>query len=235
MHAEASPAPEGHAASDATRPLVLADQIRACRLCRTAPLGPPLPVDPRPIVVISPKARLVIASQAPGARAFASGVPFQDPSGERLRAWMGLSPATFYDADRVMIVPMGFCFPGHDSQGGDRPPRRECRLAWHEAVFAAIPQVETVLAVGLHAIRYHLGRLQPAAPQDRSLTALVERWRDLFARGTRPRLLPLPHPSWRNTAWLTRHPFFAEELLPVLRAEVRRLTGPEAADGVPGR
>ncbi len=200
--------------------------MRACRRCRDAPIGPQIPVPPRPIFVVSARARLVIASQAPGFRAYTSGIPFQDPSGERLRSWMGLAPAQFYDADRVMILPMGFCFPGHDSAKGDLPPRPECRITWHDRVFAALPQVETILAVGLYAIRYHLARLHPAAPRGRDLTTLVEGWREIGALAGTPRLIPLPHPSWRNTAWLKRHPFFTTDLLPALRSEVRRLVGP---------
>lgn len=164
----------------------------------------------------------MIASQAPGVRAHTSGVPFQDASGRRLRRWMGLDEATFHDAARIMILPMGFCFPGHDAAKGDLPPRPECRAAWHDRVFAALPQVETVLTVGLHAFRYHAARLVPGRALPRSLDAAVRGWRELFERPA-PRLLPLPHPSWRNTAWLNRNPWFEAEVLPVLRAEVRRL------------
>lgn len=213
----------------------LAEAILACRRCATAPVGAPLPVPPRPIFVLSATARLVIASQAPGFRAFTTGIPFQDPSGERLRDWMCLAPAQFYDPGRVMILPMGFCFPGHDSARGDLPPRGECRSTWHAAVFAALPQVETIVAVGLHAIRYHLERLHPGLARPASLTALVEGWRTLGALGRRPRLIPLPHPSWRNSAWLKRHPFFEADLLPVLREEVRRLVIEPGPSGIQGR
>lgn len=213
----------------------LAGAILACRRCATSPVGAPLPVPPRPIFVLSATARLVIASQAPGFRAFSTGIPFQDPSGERLRAWMGLKPAQFYDPGRVMILPMGFCFPGHDSAKGDLPPRGECRTTWHDAVFATLPQVETIVAVGLHAIRYHLARLYPRFPQPASLTALVEAWRSVGALGGRPHLIPLPHPSWRNSAWLKRHRFFEADLLPVLRAEIRRLVIEPGPSGVQGR
>lgn len=183
----------------------------------------PLPVEPRPIFVLSATARLVIASQAPGHRAFRSGVPFDDPSGVRLRHWMGLEPTRFWNADHVMILPMGFCFPGHDSAGGDLPPRPECRQTWHEALFAALPQVELILAVGLHAIRFHLARLHPGQRLDRSLSEHVLGWRDMAALGGAPTLLPLPHPSWRNSAWLARNPAFESDLLPVIRQQVSRL------------
>lgn len=229
----ASPLCADTAAQPATSSLE--DAILACRRCVAAPVGAPLPVPPRPIFVLSGTARLVIASQAPGFRAFTTGIPFQDPSGERLRDWMGLAPAQFYDPGRVMILPMGFCFPGHDSARGDLPPRPECRTTWHDAVFAGLPQVETILAVGLHAIRYHLTRLHPGRALPASLTALVEAWRELGALGRRPRLIPLPHPSWRNSAWLKRNPFFETDLLPVLRAEVRRLVVEPGPSGIQGR
>lgn len=193
----------------------------ACRLCRAS--TPPLPHEPRPIFRISGSARIVIASQAPGIRAHVSGIPFRDPSGIRLRAWMGLDEATFYDEARVAIVPMGFCFPGHDRSKGDLPPRAECRPAWHDRVFAELPQIETILAVGLHSIRYHVARLRPDRALPSALTETVADWRALFA-GERPRILPLPHPSWRNSGWLKQNPWFERDLLPVLRAEVARLT-----------
>ena len=206
----------------------LLETIRACRLCRDRPLGLPLPHEPRPIFRISRTARLVIASQAPGARAHASGVPFNDPSGQRLRAWMGLDEATFYDESRVAIVPMGFCFPGHDALKGDLPPRPECRAAWHDRLFARLPQVETILAIGLFGIRYHTGRLRPAWPRPAALGETVAGWRR-YADGTSPRILPLPHPSWRNSAWLKAHSWFETDVLPELRREVRRLVTPPGA------
>ena len=205
-------------------PAALARTIRCCRLCVSAPRDPPLPHEPRPILVLSGTARLVIASQAPGLRAHRSGVPFDDASGVRLRAWMGIGEDLFYDPERVMIVPMGFCFPGYDANGGDRPPRRECRAAWHDTVFAHLPQVETILAIGLHAIRYHLARLHPATPPGLGLVDhVLGEARPTGAGG--PRLIALPHPSWRNSGWLKRHPRFESEVLPAVRAEVRRLVG----------
>jgi uracil-DNA glycosylase len=203
----------------------LAEAIRGCRICVTAPRGPALPHAPKPVLRLSGAARLVIASQAPGIRAHASGVPFDDPSGERLRAWMGIGPDLFYDPERVIIAPMGFCFPGHDAHKGDRPPRPECRAAWHDQVFAAMPQVETILAIGHHAIRYHMDRLCPDLARGLGLSDQVKAWRCLFERPGLPRLMPMPHPSWRNSGWLKRNPWFETELLPVVRAEVRRLVG----------
>ncbi len=134
---------------------------------------------------------------------------------------MGISPDIFYDVNRVAIVPMGFCFPGHDAKGGDRPPRRECRVTWHDRIFEAMPQVELVLAIGQYALAYHLKDLRRA-----NLTDTVSAWREILqetGRRGRP-VLPLPHPSWRNNAWLRKNPWFETDLLPVLRAEVARLT-----------
>ena len=202
---------------------VLAGAMRRCRLCVEQPRGRPLPHEPRPIFQGTGTVRLVIASQAPGIRAHLSGVPFQDASGTRLRQWMALDEDRFYDPGRVAILPMGFCFPGHDAHKGDLPPRVECRPAWHDAVFARLPAIETILAIGLHSIRYHAPRLGVPRPIAEGLGATVADWRRYFERPA-PRMLPLPHPSWRNSAWLKRNPWFEAELLPVLRAEVARLT-----------
>ncbi len=200
----------------------LAEAIRCCRICVDRPRAAPLPHDPRPIFQVAEDVRLVIASQAPGIRAHVGGVPFQDPSGVRLRQWMALDEARFYDPHRVAILPMGFCFPGHDAQKGDLPPRPECRPAWHDTVFAGLPAVETILAIGLHSIRYHAPRLGVPRPAGQGLGETVADWRRYFDRPA-PRMLPLPHPSWRNSAWLNRNPWFEADLLPVLRAEVQRL------------
>jgi len=192
--------------------------IRSCRVCAEAPLKTPLPHEPRPVLRASKTARLAVCGQAPGTRVHASGVPFTDPSGERLRAWMGVTPQEFYDEERLAIVPMGFCFPGQDAKGGDLPPRAECAKLWHPALFEALPQLELVLAVGAYAQRFHLG-----AEAGGSLQETMAAWRKHLRRKARPRLLPLPHPSWRNNAWLKRNPWFEAELLPVLRREVRAL------------
>ena len=190
--------------------------IGACRICRDAPLGAPLAHEPRPVLRPSASARICICSQAPGVRVHASGIPFSDASGDRLRAWLGLTSEEFYDQRRVAIVPMGFCFPGHDATGGDLPPRRECRATWHRRVFAAMPQLELLLAVGGYAQRWHLG---VAA----GMTAAVRAWRELLHGTSQPRRIALPHPSWRNNAWLTANPWFEGELLPCVRQEIRRL------------
>ncbi|MGE7472467.1 uracil-DNA glycosylase family protein [Bosea sp. NPDC003192] len=196
-------------------------ELRACRICRDEPIHlPRLPHEPRPVIQAQASARLLIASQAPGTRVHASGRPFTDRSGDRLRDWLGLDHARFYDASRVAIVPMGHCFPGLDGKGGDLPPRRECAPAWRTRVLAGLPNIELVLVIGRYAQAWHLG---PKAAAD--LTATVADWRNIFAGEHRPRVLPLPHPSWRNNGWLRKNPWFEAELLPVLRAEVARLVG----------
>ncbi len=199
---------------------ITAANLRACRICRDSPLyGPPLPQEPRPIVQGTASARLCIASQAPGTRAHRTGIPFMDPSGVRLRAWLGLDEAAFYDASRVAIVPMGSCFPGLDAKGGDKPPRRECAERWREELFAGLADLELILVIGQYAQGWHLGKMPDG------LTGTVRRWREILAEPRAPRVLPLPHPSWRNNGWLKREPWFEAELLPVLKAEVARVMG----------
>ena len=190
--------------------------VRACRVCVETPSGKPLRHEPRPVLRASRMARLGVCSQAPGTRVHASGIPFTDASGDRLRGWMGVTPQEFYDEVRVAIIPMGFCFPGQDAKDADLPPRAECAALWHRDLFAAMPQLELVLAVGSYAQNWHLGE-----QAGESLQATMLAWRKHLGRETRPRILPLPHPSWRNNGWLKKNPWFKEELLPVLRREVR--------------
>ncbi len=189
--------------------------IRACRICVDHPIRAPLPHAPRPVIRGSATARILIAGQAPGTRVHASGTPFTDPSGDRLRAWMGIDEATFYDESRIAIVPMGFCFPGLDAKGGDLPPRRECVPAWRDAVMASMPEVELVLAVGLYAQQWHLGKRAGAG-----LTETVADWRSILEATSAPQVLPLPHPSWRNSGWIKRNPWFEDELIPALQGLV---------------
>jgi uracil-DNA glycosylase len=137
---------------------------------------------------------------------------------------MGVDRDAFYDERRVAIAPMGFCFPGNDAKGGDLPPRPECRTLWHDRLFAALPRIETILAIGAYAQAYHFQRLGHALPRGAGVSQTVARWRELQA--ARPRVFPLPHPSWRNTGWLKKNPWFETEVLPVLRAEVARLLRP---------
>ena len=191
----------------------LVREIRACRICVENPHGAPLPHEPNPVLRVSSTARLCVAGQAPGTRVHVSGVPFTDPSGDRLREWMGVTPEEFYDVSRIAIVPMGFCFPGLDTKGGDLPPRRECPPAWRADIFNLMPQLGLVLLVGQYAQKWHLG-----ASARKTLTETVMSWREY-----QPRFLPLPHPSWRNNAWLRKNSWFEAELLPVLRHRVRQV------------
>ena len=182
----------------------LLTEIRACRVCTDA-----LPHGPRPVVQAGASARLLIVGQAPGAKVHASGVPWDDASGERLRAWLGIDRVTFYDASKVAIVPMGFCYPGRGASG-DNPPRPECAARWQARLLAQLPDVRLTLLVGQYAQRQFLG-----ARRRESLTATVEAWRDYA-----PEYLPLPHPSPRNLPWLTRHAWFEHDVLPALRERV---------------
>lgn len=191
-------------------------RIRACRICIDATQGKPLPHEPRPVVIASTEAKVLIAGQAPGTRVHASGKPFDDRSGERLRDWMGVSAEEFYDSSLFAIVPMGFCFPGYDAKGSDLPPRRECAPAWRAPLMAHMPQIELVLIIGQYAQSWHIPNLRGG-----SLTETVRNWRTIFSTTT-PHALVLPHPSWRNTAWLKKNPWFETELLPVLREEIRK-------------
>ncbi|NGR08382.1 uracil-DNA glycosylase family protein [bacterium SGD-2] len=194
----------------------LLQEIRACRICRERPDGPCLPHEPRPVLVVSTEARILIASQAPGMRVHETGLPFNDRSGDRLRSWMGVTREEFYDPKRFAIVPMGFCFPGYDRNGGDLPPRRECAPQWRARVLAHMPQVEFILTIGQYAQAWHL-----AGRRRGNLTETVREWRAILESPASPRVLPLPHPSWRNTAWLKKNPWFEEELVPALKREIR--------------
>ena len=192
----------------------LAQEIDACRLCAAEFAATASAHEPRPVVWFRPGARVLIAGQAPGVRVHESGRPFTDPSGDRLRLWLGLDAAQFYDRNRVAIVPMAFCFPGYDAKGADLPPPRRCAETWRTKVMDALAEVQLIFVVGGYAHRWHLGR---AAVQG-GVTATVSRWRDHA-----PRVFPLPHPSWRNTGWLKRNPWFEAELLPEARQRLREV------------
>ena len=189
----------------------LPDAIRACRICESRFAATATAHAPRPVVWFQPGARILIAGQAPGARVHQSGRPFTDPSGDRLRTWLGMDETTFYDRARVAIVPMAFCFPGYDAQKSDLPPPKICAQTWHAKVRAALGQVPLTLLVGGYAHRWHF-------PRARSVTETVFGWREHA-----PRTFPLPHPSWRNTAWLRKNPWFEDELLPALRDAVKKV------------
>ncbi|MCB1960412.1 MAG: uracil-DNA glycosylase family protein [Rhodocyclaceae bacterium] len=181
-------------------------EVRACRRCE-----PALPLGARPVFQFDPRARILIAGQAPGTRVHASGVPFDDPSGERLRAWLGIDATVFYDARRIALLPMGLCYPG-SGPSGDLPPRPECAATWRAAFMARLTQLELTVVLGRYAMGYHLGvGAQP-------LTEVVRGWRAHW-----PALLPLPHPSPRNNRWLARNPWFEAEVVPALRARVAEI------------
>jgi uracil-DNA glycosylase len=184
----------------------LLEQIDACTLCAQA-----LPLGPKPILQVHPEARILVASQAPGRKAHLSGIPFDDASGERLREWMGISRDQFYDPRQVAILPMGFCYPGR-GKSGDLPPRRECAPAWRAQLLEQLKGIELTLLIGQYSQAWHL------AGRRESLTATVQAWRDYA-----PAVLPLPHPSPLNNLWLSRNPWFADEVLPVLRRRVAEL------------
>lgn len=196
----------------------LLGDIKSCRICVEKPDKKPLPHEPRPVVLASAGARILIAGQAPGTRVHKSGKPFTDPSGDRLRAWMGVSEDEFYDTDKIAIVPMGFCFPGLDAKGGDLPPRRECASAWRPQLMQHLEHLELVLVIGLYAQSWHLG-----ADRARNLTETVRDWRRFAMRNSAPKVLPLPHPSWRNNAWLKKNQWFETDLIPYLQNDIRRL------------
>lgn len=189
----------------------VAREISACRLCADKFAATATAHLPRPVVWFRPGARILIAGQAPGARVHASGRPFTDPSGDRLRDWLGLNEDIFYDLSRVAVVPMAFCFPGYDARNADLPPPPICRRTWHDRVIDELGEMPLTVLVGGHAHKYHLRARAP-------VTETVRNWRDHA-----PRVFALPHPSWRNTAWLRKHPWFEAELLPVLRARVQEV------------
>jgi len=203
----------------------LAYRVRACRKCVEAPDGMALAHEPRPILQVSSRARLCIAGQAPGRKAHEAGRAFADPSGVRLRAWLGLDETTFYDPRRVAIVPMGFCFPGYDKKRSDLPPRPECAPLWRAGIFRKMPNLELILLVGQYAQKWHLGSRRRS-----TLTDTVAEWRDNIACEHLPRLVSLPHPSWRNNAWLARNPWFEEEFVPALRKAVESLVCGSVSD-----
>ncbi|MBI2421657.1 MAG: uracil-DNA glycosylase family protein [Candidatus Hydrogenedentes bacterium] len=186
----------------------LLSEVRACTLCAAH-----LPLGPRPILRASDTARILVIGQAPGTRAHETGIPWNDASGDRLRAWLGLDRETFYDGTRIAIVPMGFCYPGRLPRGGDAPPRPECAPHWHARVRALLPRIEITLLIGQYAQKYYLGN-----ECGRTLTETVRHW-ERFA----PSVLPMPHPSFRNTAWLRNNPWFAAEIVPCLRQRLHTL------------
>ncbi len=199
----------------------LLQSAKACRVCRDKPqYGGSLPHEPRPVFQLSQTSRVLLAGQAPGTRVHASGRPYTDPSGDRLRSWLGLDEATFYDHAKVAIVPMGFCFPGQDAKGGDLPPRPECKATWHDQIFAARPDFDLTLIIGRYARDYHM----PQKAKERLTDSIANQRLDLNALGVAPHII-LPHPSWRNTAWLKRNPWFDAEIVPILQRRIKAALG----------
>jgi uracil-DNA glycosylase len=192
----------------------LTQEITRCRLCSDRFAATQTAHSPRPVLWAGSGARLLIAGQAPGMRVHRSGKPFTDPSGNRLRQWMGVDEHVFYDREWVAIVPMAFCFPGYDAKGTDLPPPPICARTWRGRVLEMLPKIELTLLIGGYAHGWHL-------PGKATVTARVAAWRDHA-----PRVIPLPHPSWRNTAWMKRNPWFEAELLPALRARVLEVLKP---------
>jgi uracil-DNA glycosylase len=184
----------------------LVTQVRACTIC-----APHLPDGIRPVVQANSKAKILIAGQAPGRRVHASGIPFDDPSGDRLRDWMGVTPKHFYNSELFAIVPMGFCYPG-TGKSGDLPPRPECAATWRARLLRQLPGIETSLVIGKYAHEYHFGK------NNLTVTKLVENWQQYW-----PGQIPLPHPSPRNNIWLKKNPWFEAEVVPVMRAHITSL------------
>ena len=185
----------------------LSKQIRSCTLCEHQ-----LPEGANPVFQASPEARILIVGQAPGIRVHRSGIPFDDPSGDRLRHWMGIESEVFYDSSEIAIVPMGFCYPG-TGKSGDLPPRPECAKAWRQPLLEQLPNIKLTLVIGQYAMAWHLGNRK-----QKNLTVTVQNWK-IYG----PEIIPLPHPSPRNNIWIKKNPWFSEEVLPELRKAVRAL------------
>ena len=183
----------------------LLSKVASCRICEQN-----LPLGPNPVLQCSESARILVAGQAPGSKVHASGIPFDDPSGDRLRDWMGINRETFYNAAEIAILPMGFCYPG-TGKSGDLPPRPECAIQWRERLLAQMKQIKLTLVMGQYAHRYHFDS------GSRSLTELVQSWQDYW-----PDMIPLPHPSPRNNRWLKANPWFENELLPALKTRIKQ-------------
>ena len=186
----------------------LIKEVRDCTICM-----PHLPLGPNPVFRINPKARILIAGQAPGIRVHKTSIPFNDPSGVRLREWMGVDEDTFYDPKKVAILPMGFCYPG-TGERGDLPPRKECAETWRQELISFLPNLQLTLTIGIYAINWHL-----KDKKKKNLTETVRAWKEYFPNG----VIPLPHPSPRNNIWLKKNPWFEEEVLGELRLKIRQI------------
>ena len=184
----------------------LLKEVRACTLCAEH-----LPLGPRPVLQMKPSATLLIIGQAPGTKVHETGTPWNDRSGDRLREWLGVDRDTFYDDRRIAIMPMGFCYPGVAKSGGDAPPRPECAPLWHGLLRAFLPNIQLTLLIGQYAQAHYLGKAKK-----KTMTETVQAWSEYLPDG----FLPLPHPSWRNTGWLKKNPWFEIDVLPVLRGTI---------------
>ena len=180
--------------------------VKGCTIC-----SPHLPLGPRPVVQIHPKAKILIAGQAPGSKVHATGIPFDDPSGDRLRDWMGVDKETFYNREKIAILPMGFCYPG-TGKSGDLPPRKECADKWRETLLALMPSIQLTLVIGQYALDWHL-----KDQKKKNLTETVKAWKEYW-----PENLPLPHPSPRNNIWLKKNEWFEIDVLPKLKTTIRK-------------
>ncbi len=195
----------------------LMDRLSACTICAERFAATRTAHRPNPVVWFRPGARILIASQAPGLRVHEANTPFWDQSGKRLRAWLGIGEDAFYDRGRVAIVPMAFCFPGYDAKGSDLPPPRVCAQTWRAPILEGLDTIRLTILIGGYAQKWHLGTRT-------NVTDTVAAWRDHA-----PEVFPLPHPSWRNTAWLKRNPWFETDLVPELQARVREVLDDDAA------
>ena len=187
----------------------LLKQVRACQVCASH-----LPLGARPVLQANARARILIAGQAPGRRVHETGIPFNDVSGDRLRTWLGIERDTFYDASKIALLPMGFCYPGSGASG-DLPPRPECAPLWREQLLRRLPNIALTLVIGQYAMAWHLGDRRQA-----NLTATVAAWRSFW-----PEVLPMPHPSPRNQRWMRNNPWFEADVLPALQRRVQELIG----------
>mgnify|MGYP000263800103 CR=1 FL=1 len=183
----------------------LEEEVRSCANCIAD-----LPLGPRPVIQISKSAKILIIGQAPGTKVHETGVPWNDPSGDRLREWMSLDKPTFYDKNSIAIMPMGFCYPGRLEKGGDAPPRPECAPLWHERILAELTNIEVTLLVGQYAQKYYLKK-----QRKKTLTETVRAWQEY-----QPNFFVTPHPSWRSAIWLKKNPWFEEDLVPRLKQRV---------------
>ena len=184
----------------------LIDEVKACRRCEAE-----LPLGPNPVFRVSETARLLVIGQAPGTKVHKTSIPWNDPSGDRLRNWLDMDRDTFYDAHKIAIMPMGFCYPGK-GKSGDLPPRPECAPTWHQALLKLMPEIRLTLLIGQYAQKYYL------KDNYKTLTERVKNWQDCL-----PTMFPLPHPSPRNTLWLRKNPWFEEDVIPSLREQINKV------------